>query len=99
MSGICDTCKRKECYMQHDGDDSCPLYLKGKPSRYKRLFGTPDRAALTIMEYGKTINTCAQCLLCHDPIGVTCGINGECPWVDKESCYDAILEWLRGEGE
>lgn len=85
MSGICDTCKRKECYMQHDGDDSCPLYLKGGQSNYKRLFGTPERAAGTLSRF------CTDCF-CGDC--ATCGVP---EWACYRHDYDALLEWLRGE--
>ena len=97
MSGICDTCKR-ECHAHTDGLKACDCHMGGE-SRYSKLFGTPERAARTIAEYGKTIYACAECPLCHDPIGATCEINGECPWVDEESGYDALLEWLMGDSE
>ena len=87
MSGICDTCRRDECYMQHDGDDSCPLYIKGKPSNYKKLLGTPERAARTLA------GICESCK-CGDC--ATCGVP---EWADYSHDYDALLEWLRGDAE
>lgn len=55
--------------------------------RWHELFGTPERAARTL-EKGKTL--CAWC------DKQTCSTNGgECRIFD----YDALLEWLRGEGE
>lgn len=92
MSGICDKCKRDECYMQHDGDDSCPLYMNGRPSKYKKLFGTPERAA----EY--------FAMQCFGSDGSLCYY---CPFDDcderlrnigaYQSVHEEMLEWLRGE--
>ena len=59
----------------------------GKKSRWYELFGTPERAARAL-ENGAPM----------------------CDWCDKQACeenggecslfdYDALLEWLRGEGE
>lgn len=84
MSGICDMCKRDECYMQHDGDDSCPLYIKGKPSNYKKLFGTPERAAKTLEAIPCGNSPCSEC-----PIFEPC--------LKERTKSNALLEWLRGE--
>ena len=87
MSGICDTCKRMKCYMEHDGDDFCPLYLNGEPSNYKKLFGTPERAARTLYHSGTLL--CRECL-----------IREECTEKDSECkihSYYELLEWLRGD--
>ena len=82
MSGICDTCKRKDCYMEHDGDDSCPLYLKGKQSNYKRLFGTPERAARTLAGITCDDGGCEGCTL----YGAECSYDS-----------DVLLGWLVGD--
>ena len=92
MSGICDTCKRKKCYMQHDGNESCPLYIKGKPSNYKKLFGTPERAAQTmaLQCFGATPEACDACVFseCDGKLRNS----GAYPTV-----YDALLEWMKGD--
>ena len=50
MSGICDTCKRnQDCRKPLDGMDYCRLYVSGKESNYSKLFGTPERAAETLV--------------------------------------------------
>ena len=56
----------------------------GKTSRYAELFGTPERAARTLA------NNCHRdgCIACA-AMGFDCG-GGD---------YDALLEWLREEGE
>ena len=58
-------------------------------SRYSELFGTPERAARTI------IDTLAACE------GPKC-TSGRCPFRQLQHCpdyddYDALLEWLRGD--
>lgn len=60
-------------------------------SNYERLFGTPERAALTLHHNGSLI--CSECL-----------IRDECVKTPEDSkCmilyYDAILEWLRCDAE
>ena len=93
MSGICDTCKRDECYMQHDGDESCPLYIKGEPSNYKKLFGTPERAAQTLEKL-------------HVDLADWCGVFDDCHncmfgQVDgkRVTCWEpenfSLVEWLK----
>ena len=75
-----------------DGMDSCRLYVSGKESNYEKLFGTPERAARTL------ITTRKEC----EDIGA-CYPN--CPFGDAPTCpsncesrdYEAILEWLRGD--
>lgn len=67
----------------------------GRKSRYSELFGTPERAARTHLDY--LLNGCD---------GSTCGDG--CPFFDTSvymNCaagiddYDALLEWLRGDAE
>ena len=62
-------------------------------SRWAQLFGTPERAARTYLDY--FLNGCD---------GATCGDG--CPFFDTSmymNCalgtddYDALLEWLRGD--
>lgn len=57
----------------------------GKESNYEKLFGTPERAARTLVDS------------CNDDYDYGCG---GCP-VERVNCkcgdYNAILEWLRGE--
>ena len=62
------------------------LERNGK-SRWAKLFGTPERAARTLIDS------------CNDDYDYGCG---GCP-VARVNCkcgdYYALLEWLRGEGE
>lgn len=59
-------------------------------SRHFELFGTPERAARTLMTFSPL--SCAHCALYG-----TCGDDQDkdCLLCD----YDALIEWLRGEGE
>ena len=66
-------------------------------SRWAQMFGTPERAAQTWIEYGTT-DSCADCPICHDEHGVTCELPPRvCAWVDEERGYEALIEWLRGD--
>lgn len=57
MSGICDTCSlSKECRKPIGGVDSCRRYIKRKESNYKKLFGTPERAARTLADISERLN-------------------------------------------
>jgi len=54
-------------------------------SNYEKLFGTPERAARTLVDS------------CNDDTNYGCS---GCPLVHmdcKYGNYDALLEWLRGE--
>lgn len=90
MSGICDTCQRNQvCRRPMDGMDSCRLYVSGKESNYKKLFGTPERAARTLQ----------YALDCKDSrLEASCGL---CPLfggcTDRDASDDALLEWLVGD--
>ena len=57
-------------------------------SRHFELFGTPERAAQTMALMCECSPECSFCLLKGRAESI-CG-NGD---------YDALLEWLRGEGE
>ena len=50
-------------------------------SRYAKLFGTPERAARTLADNCDDYNLCGGC-------------SADC---ESHDCYDALLEWLRGE--
>lgn len=67
-------------------------------TNYERLFGTPEKAARTWIEFNG-IYRCADCPICHDELGVTCEIPDECAWVDGEFGYDALVEWLRSDAK
>lgn len=64
-------------------------------SRYAELFGTPERAARTLVV---TAYACDSSIYCSE---------SDCIFKDAPSCppncgpddYDALLEWLRGEHE
>lgn len=59
-------------------------------SNYERFFGTPERAARTLSAMQKCelgiIGNCDECDV-HDACRV------------RDGDYDALLEWLREEGE
>lgn len=78
MSEICDTCK---------------LHISGKESNYKRLFGTPERAARTWMDCVGGDIRCHQCPLCTDDSGADCQMpEGVCA-MDAEDT-SAFVRWL-----
>ena len=61
-------------------------------SRYKELFGTPERAARTMIVVREECEDIGACY-------------PNCPFDDAPACpssveprdYDALLEWLRGD--
>ena len=55
--------------------------MSGKESNYKKLFGTPERAARTMVD------------MCDDGVCEGCTLYGAKCSYDA----DAMLEWLRGE--
>jgi len=66
-----------------------------EPSRWYQLFGTPERAARTLIDCD-AFKDCACCPICHDEYGDTCEIPGDdCALVMRN--YDALLEWLEGD--
>lgn len=85
MSGICDKCKRKPCPAEGEGLRYCDFY-EGGETRFEKLFGTPERAARTLLESTSE---------CH-----CCVIRDECDY-DLDACVmydrDALLEWLKGD--
>lgn len=56
----------------------------GKTSRYAELFGTPERAARTL------VDNCEDHHFCEG-----CPADGK----DHDCTYDALLKWLRGDAE
>lgn len=87
MSGICDTCQRnQDCRRPMDSMDSCRLYVSGRESNHEKLFGTPERAARTLLDVCDNCsqNKCSGCSVYK----LTSGGNLD---------YDALLEWLRGD--
>lgn len=91
VGGICES-------SYHSGRnvmDNEPYRIENK-SRWFELFGTPERAARTWINYNGILY-CADCPMCHDERGVTCEIPGDCVWEDREHGYDALLEWLKGD--
>ena len=57
-------------------------------TEYDKLFGTPERAALTICRQLKHYNIC----ICD-------GCPVKPPNKECDSEYDALLEWLKGAAE
>lgn len=92
MSGICDTCKREPCHMRFDGCKTCDVY-EGGESNYTRLFGTPERAAQTIMHKQLTYDLLEQCDECPHQTDECFEPSGKCAMDD----YDTLVEWLRGD--
>ena len=95
MSGICDTCSlSKGCRKPIGGVDSCGRYVRAKESNYQRLFGTPKRAARTLIQ---------SSIECHSDVSYCdrCPFYGvmTCPGNLDEGDYDALLEWLRGDAQ
>ena len=95
MSGICDTCKRnRDCRKPIGGMDSCRLYVSGKESNYKKLFGSPERAAETMFTL---MLNCAR----GDGPCERCPAYPRCNWAsdDGEETESMMLEWLEGESQ
>lgn len=57
----------------------------GEGTRWHELFGTPERAARTLV---------GICESCRYGDCVTCGVP---EWADYSHDYDALLEWLRSD--
>ena len=55
MSGICDKCRREPCRMRMDSIKMCDLYECGE-TNWERLFGTPERAAQTLFDFGSDVD-------------------------------------------
>lgn len=87
MSGICDKCRREPCRMRMDGLKICDLY-EGGETNWDLLFGTPERAARTLLD---ACDNCNQ----NDCNG--CQVYELTSGGDLD--YDALLEWLRGDAE
>lgn len=67
----------------------------GRKSRYSELFGTPERAAWTIMDKQLTYDLLEQCDDCPYQTDECFEPSGKCAMDD----YDTLLEWLRGDAE
>ena len=65
-------------------------------SRWYELFGTPERAAWTLIDCNG-FGDCVDCPVCHDELGKTCEIPGDCAFVMRD--YDVLLDWLKGGAE
>ena len=65
-------------------------------SRWHELFGTPERAAWTLIDCN-AFKQCVDCPVCHDEHGETCEIPGDCVFVMRD--YHKLLEWLKGDAE
>ena len=89
MSGICDTCRRTTC--EYRADDIAVCGLPKTETNLERLFGTPERAAQTMMKIFAMCNKptiyCAKCPLSKAP---AC-------YGNDDGDYDAFLEWMRGD--
>ena len=83
MSGICDTCKLKpRCISPANKVMKCSLYEQNRKDRWYELFGTPERAARTLVDNCDKVHFCEGC-------PADTGIH--------DCTYDALLDWLRGE--
>jgi hypothetical protein len=65
-------------------------------NNHMRLFGTPERAAWTLIDCNG-FGDCVDCPVCHDELGKTCEIPGDCVFVMCD--YAALLDWLKGGTE
>ena len=83
MSGICDTCRRNPCRIRMDGLKVCDLY-KGGETRWRQLFGTPERAARTLKAIPCGSRPCSDC-----PVSEPC--------FEEKTNPKATLEWLEGD--
>lgn len=92
MSGICDTCRREPCHMRFDGCKTCDVY-EGGETRYEQLFGTPEKAARTLLEIKCGIKSCKGCPIAEPCAGCDVLLDG------GKALHDALLEWLRGDAE
>jgi len=92
MSRICDTCRNEHCRTVVGNITSCDFYVGGE-TRYERLFGTPERAARTIMGNQLTYDLLDQCDKCPHQTDECYEPSGKCTMDD----YDALLEWLKQE--
>lgn len=66
--------------------------LRGE-SNYEKLFGTPERAARTIMGKQLTYDILSQCDDCPHQTDECFDPSGNCAMDD----YDVLLEWLKGD--
>lgn len=64
-------------------------------SNYEKLFGTPERAAQTIMDKQLTYDLLTQCDDCPYQTDECFNPSGKCA-MDE---YDTLLEWLRSDAE
>lgn len=62
-------------------------------SKYAELFGTPERAARTLVDKQLTYDLLDQCDKCPNQTDECFEPSGKCAMDD----YDALLEWLRGD--
>ena len=87
MASVCDACKRDKCRVRMDGLKTCDMRVA--ESNYEKLFGTPERAARTLVE--------------RLDVGVLEWCNNECescPYeYDGYGCEQVLtlLEWLESE--
>ena len=96
MSGACATCaKHDTCFYSSERVVDCIRHEPKLETNYERLFGTPERAARTIMDKQLTYDLLEQCDECPYQTDECFEPSGKCV-MDE---YDTLLEWLRGDAE
>ena len=90
MSGICDTCVTACCAWRGDLVFDCSHYTPKSESNYTRLFGTPERAARTLVRMCMCAEHCEACPLFDQGL----------PHCEREVPDIGSIEfWLRGDAE
>ena len=87
MSGICDTCRRTTC--EYRADDIAVCGLPKTETNWERLFGTPERAARTVLSLDYCCEDCDEC-----PAFEICGLHSK-----FGRTFHEMTEWLRGDAE
>lgn len=84
--GICAPCVTACCPWRCDMVLGCSHYTPKSETNYERLFGTPERAARTLLDACDNCaqNECSGCQVYELTSGGDLG-------------YDALLEWLSGD--
>lgn len=86
MTGICDKCRRPNCFARMPDMKRCDLYMGGE-TNYERLFGTPERAAMTLA---------LICVKCEQGICNDCGVTD----ISGHAKHDGgLLKWLESEAQ
>lgn len=84
----CDTCTKSDtCMMRSERVLSCTRYTMKPPTRYQKLFGTPEQLAQTLSKLLPGSMHCEYCSFQDYCTGEGCLIGD----------YDILLKWLKGD--